>query len=169
MVSVHPGLMLVLVSLKDQSFDPCCSWYILMIYLMVFKSKCKLFANHTSLFPVFHDINTSASDHNEELKKIANWDFKWKMNFNPDPNTTWKVSKYRVFSGRHFPVFRLNTEIYGVNLHIQFEYRKIRTRKNCVFRHFSCSLINKLKKLYLVRRKLPHCIQLQALITDQLN
>ena len=43
---------------------------------MVFKSKYKLFANHTSLFPMFHDINTSASDHNEELKKIVNWDFK---------------------------------------------------------------------------------------------
>ena len=28
---------------------------------------------------------------------------------------------------------------YGVNLRIQFEYRKIRTRKNSVFRHFSCS------------------------------
>ena len=26
-------------------------------------------------------------------------------------DTAWKVSKYRVFSGPHFPVFRLNTEI----------------------------------------------------------
>ena len=26
--------------------------------------------------------------------------------------TAWKVSKYGVFSGPHFPVFRLNTEIY---------------------------------------------------------
>ena len=28
---------------------------------------------------------------------------------------------------------------YGVNLRIQSEYRKIRTRKNSVFRHFTCS------------------------------
>ena len=28
---------------------------------------------------------------------------------------------------------------YGVNLRIQSKYRKIRTRKNSVFRHFSCS------------------------------
>ena len=28
---------------------------------------------------------------------------------------------------------------YGVNFRIQSEYRKIRTRKNSVFRHFSCS------------------------------
>ena len=40
------------------------------------------------------------------------------------------MSKYRVFSVSYFPVFGLNTEIYSVNLRIQFEYRKIRTRKN---------------------------------------
>ena len=39
------------------------------------------------------------------------------------------MSKYGVISGPHFPVFGLNTEIYGVNLRIQSEYRKIRTRK----------------------------------------
>ena len=33
-----------------------------------------------------NDINTSASDLNEDLEKIGNWAFKWKMNFNPDPN-----------------------------------------------------------------------------------
>ena len=33
------------------------------------------------------------------------------------------------FSGPYFPVFRLNTERYGVSLHIQSEYGKIRTRK----------------------------------------
>ena len=32
------------------------------------------------------------------------------------------------------------TEIYGVNLRIQSEYRKIRTRKNSVFGHFSRSV-----------------------------
>ena len=44
-----------------------------------------------------------------------------------------------VFSGPYFPEFGLNTEIYGVNLHIYSEYRKIRTRKNSVFGHFSRS------------------------------
>ena len=37
----------------------------------------------------------------------------------------------------YFPVFGLNTEIYEVNLRIQSEYRKIRTRNNSVFGHFS--------------------------------
>ena len=55
--------------------------------------------------------------------------------------TAWKVPKYGVFSGLYFPVFSLNTEIYGVNLRIQSECRKIRTRKNSVFGHISRSAI----------------------------
>ena len=50
------------------------------------KGECKLFADDTSLFSVVNDINTSVSDLNEDLEKIINWPFKWKMNFNPDPN-----------------------------------------------------------------------------------
>ena len=51
--------------------------------------------------------------------------------------TTWKVSKYGVFSGPYFPVFGLNTEIYSINLRTQSKYRKIRSRKNSVFEQFS--------------------------------
>ena len=43
------------------------------------------------------------------------------------------------FSGPYFPAFGLNAEIYPVNILIQFEYRKIQTRKNPVFGHFSRS------------------------------
>ena len=53
--------------------------------------------------------------------------------------TAWEVFKYGVISGPYFPVFELNTEIYSVNLRIQSEYRKIRTRNNSVFEHFSRS------------------------------
>ena len=31
-------------------------------------------------------------------------------------NTAWKLFKYEVFSGRSFPIFGLNMEIYGVNI-----------------------------------------------------
>ena len=54
--------------------------------------------------------------------------------------TAWKVSKRGVISSQHFPVFGLNTEIYGLNLCIQSEYRKIWTRNNSVFGHFSRSV-----------------------------
>ena len=55
------------------------------------------------------------------------------------PLIAWKVSKYGVISGPYFPVFGLNTEIYFVNLCIQSKYRKVRTRKNSAFGHFSRS------------------------------
>ena len=50
------------------------------------KSECKLFPDNTALVSLVHDIDTSASDLNENLQKIGNWIFKWKMNLNPDPN-----------------------------------------------------------------------------------
>ena len=57
-----------------------------------------------------------------------------------------KLSKYEVFSGPYFLVFGLNTEIYGVNLCTQSEYRKIWTRENSghfwtLFGHFSRSVL----------------------------
>ena len=49
-------------------------------------SIIKLFADDTSFFSVVHDINTSAKELNEDLNKINNCAFQWKMNFNPDPS-----------------------------------------------------------------------------------
>ena len=45
-----------------------------------------MFADDISLFLVVHDINTSASDVNEDWEKISNWAFQWKIDFNPDPS-----------------------------------------------------------------------------------
>ena len=50
------------------------------------------------------------------------------------------MSKYGVIFGPYFRVFRLNTEIYEVNLRIQYEYRKIPTRNNSVFGHIPRSV-----------------------------
>ena len=47
-------------------------------------SNVKLFTDDTSLFSVIHDINVSAGELNEELKKTSEWAFQWKMIFNPD-------------------------------------------------------------------------------------
>ena len=43
--------------------------------------------------------------------------------------TVWKVSVFRVFLVRIFPAFGLSKKIYGVNLLIQSECGKLRTRK----------------------------------------
>ena len=51
-----------------------------------------------------------------------------------DITTAWKVSKYGVFSG---PSEYGGLLCKSVNIRIQSEYRKIRTRKNSIFGHFS--------------------------------
>ena len=78
-------------------------------------------------------------------------------------NTGWKVSKYEVFSGPHFSVFGLNTEIYGV-ISIQSKYGRIRTKENSVLGHFSrcenynrswqCNVSLSQEELWLVNRSL---------------
>ena len=47
-------------------------------------SNFKLFVDGTPLFPVIHQINVSAGELNEDLKKPGDWAFQWKMIFNPD-------------------------------------------------------------------------------------
>ena len=57
-------------------------------------------------------------------KKIIKLKTLWKR-FDGNEATAWNVFKYGVVSGPHFPVFRLNTEIFSVNLRIQSDYRKV--------------------------------------------
>ena len=62
----------------------------------------QLFVDHTALFSVAPDINTSVTHLNNNLRKIRNWLFQWKMSFNLDPRTQaqeiifsyqlWKIS-----------------------------------------------------------------------------
>ena len=90
----------------------------LAIFLQMIKTKwCISFFRQTKIFTPCSYTNV--------------WDCFFKF------CTAWKVSKCGVFSGPYFRIFWLNTEIYSVNLRIQSEYRKIRTRNNPVLGHFS--------------------------------
>ena len=46
----------------------------------------KLFADGTSLFSVVQNKNNSASQLNNDLNKVSDWAYIWKMSFNPDPS-----------------------------------------------------------------------------------
>ena len=48
-------------------------------------SNPKLFADDTSLFSAAKSVDASNIDLNNDLKKIGEWVFQWKMSFNPDP------------------------------------------------------------------------------------
>ena len=48
-------------------------------------SNPKLFADHTSLFSVVQNIDSTANDLNSDFTKISYWAFQGKIKFNPDP------------------------------------------------------------------------------------
>ena len=50
-------------------------------------STAKLFADDTSIFSVVHDISLSLLQLNDDLIKISNWAYQWKMSFNPEVTT----------------------------------------------------------------------------------
>ena len=55
----------------------------------------KLFADDTSIFLVVNNTSVSSSRLNNDFVKIRDWDFNWKMSFNPRLT---KQSKEGIFS-----------------------------------------------------------------------
>ena len=53
-------------------------------------SNPKLFADDTSLFSVVKNVDASNIDLNNDLKKIGEWVFQWKMSFNLDPSKAFR-------------------------------------------------------------------------------
>ena len=47
------------------------------------KSEVKFFADHTSLFSIVQNRNTTADGLNHDLNLINQWAFQWKTSFNP--------------------------------------------------------------------------------------
>ena len=47
-------------------------------------TNAKLFADDMSLFSVVHDSTLSSVSLNNDLLKISQWAYQWKMTFNPD-------------------------------------------------------------------------------------
>ena len=66
------GPLLFLISINDLANDLSC--YV------------KFFADDTSLFSVVYDVNASARELNDDLKKVNKLAFQWKMSFNSDPS-----------------------------------------------------------------------------------
>ena len=74
--------------------DQCSCWSSTRIYsrsIIFYLSdnltrNAKFFNDDTSLFSVVYDVNTSAKELNDDLKKVNDQAFQWKMSFNPDPS-----------------------------------------------------------------------------------
>ena len=68
-------------------------------------TNAKLVADDIYLFSVVRDINTSAAHLNNDLRRISNWAFQWKMSFNPGPSTQ---AQEVIFSRKHQKISRLS-------------------------------------------------------------
>ena len=80
-------------------------------------STVKLFADDTSLFSAVNESSISANELNEDLQKISEWAYKWKMSFNPDLNKqaqrvifSWKLNK-----PSHPKIFFNNAPVFCAN------------------------------------------------------
>ena len=61
-------------------------------------SIAKPFADDISLFSVVQNKNNSASQLNNDLNKVSDWAYTWKMSFNPDPS---KQAQEVIFSRKY--------------------------------------------------------------------
>ena len=80
-------------------------------------SNVKLFADDTSLLSVTHDVNVSARELNDDLRKISNWAFQWKMSFNPDVNKQAQeiIFSWKIKSNIHPPLVFSNNIVSQAN------------------------------------------------------
>ena len=64
-----------------------------------------------SLFSVVHDVNASAKELNDDLKKVNDSAFQWKISFNPDPSKQAQEVFFSCKSKRstHLPLFFNNS------------------------------------------------------------
>ena len=128
------------------------------------KSECKLFADDNSLFSVVNDINTSASDLNADLDKIGNRAFRWKMNFNTDPN---KQAQEVIFSRKktaslHPVVYFDNKPVKSTQIH---KHLDIMLDSNLSYEHHIKSILNKVNKTVGLLRKFQLILPRYFLIT----
>ena len=124
----------------------------------------KFFADDTCLFSKVQNINTTASHLNNDLSKISNWAFRWKMSFNPEPS---KQAQEVFFSRKiqkpsNFPIYLNNKLVKQVPS--QKHLRMISHNKLNFQEHLKNTL-NKVNKTIGLLRKLENFLPRGPLLT----
>ena len=128
------------------------------------KSQCKLFSDETSLFPVPHDVNTSASDINKDLKLINDWASQSKMSFNPDPS---KQTQEIIFCRKKIKsynpsVYFNNAPVGSTSVH---KHLGMLLDNKFTYEHRLKFVLSKVKKTIGLLRKFQQSLPRQSLIT----
>ena len=128
------------------------------------KNECKLFADDTSLYSVVNDINNSTSDLNEDLEKIGNWTFKWKINFNLDPNKKAQeiILSRKKTASLHQVVYFDNKPVKSLQIH---KHLGMIIDSNLSYKHHINSILNKVNKTIGLLRKFQLMLPRHSLIT----
>ena len=128
------------------------------------KCDVKLFADDTCLFSVVKDPLTSAVSLNNDLFKIQQWAYQWKMIFNPDPS---KQAQEIVFTRKcslvHHPPLSFNGSI--VQKSSLQKHLGVFLDEKLSFNHHLKFIIDKTTKGIGILRKLRHYIPRKSLLT----
>ena len=127
-------------------------------------TNAKLFADDTSLFSVIHDSQTSANVLNKDLELMHNWDFQWKMNFNPD---LIKQAQEVIFSckTKKLPHPTLVFNNANVTQSVYQKHLGIILNSKLTFENHINMLATKINKTIGLLRKLQNLLPRTALIT----
>ena len=124
-------------------------------------SNVKLFADDTLLFSVVHDVNASAKELNDDLKKINKSAFQWKMSFNTDPS---KQAQKVIFS-RKTKKLPLPSLVFNNNNVLQTSSQKhLGVTLDVSLEHLN-NVLNKVNKTIGLLRKLQNLLSRSTLIT----
>ena len=132
------------------------------------KSESKLFTDDSSLFSVGHEVNTSASDINNDLKLINDWAFQWKMSFNPDHS---KQGQKVIFSRKkmkspHPSVYFNNIPIRSASVH---KHLGMLLDDKLSYEHHLKFVLNKVQKTISLLRKFQQIHLTHSLIIISSN
>ena len=124
-------------------------------------SNVKLFADDTLLFSVVHDVNASAKELNDDLKKINKSAFQWKVSFNTDPS---KQAQKVIFS-RKTKKLPPPSLVFNNNNVLQTSSQKhLGVTLDVSLEHLN-NVLNKVNKTIGLLRKLQNLLSRSTLIT----
>ena len=154
MVKHLSGGMWLQAFLKVPFWDHCYFW----------SSKEKLFADNASLFSMMRDIATSANELNNDLEKINDWAFQWKMSFNLDPSRqAQEVTFSRKLNNVSQPSLIFNNS--DVSSCKPQKHLGILLDSNLTFEEHYSAILNKTNRTIGLLRKLQSLLARAALIT----
>ena len=134
-----------------------------MIYLVIYPIR-QSYLLMIHLFLMWLMTNTSANELNNDLKKVSNWAFQWKMSFNPDPN---KLAQEVIFSRKLKKVAHRLLVFTNANVS-QCKSQKhlgIILDSKLTFEDYYKTVLSKTNRTIGLLRKLQNLLPREALIT----